>query len=776
VRLGGTAPDPPSGRDEQRQVAARARRYLDQVLPRARFRLVTAPTVADAAAAVADAACGEHTVLALLVVDHADHRRPGLAPAPIGEEVAKLEAALPEHVIFRPSPLTVQVHTDPDTDARLSVERHSVRWPATEEWVPAADLTCAFTDAVQSQLTDRFSAAAAPQPGALASALARFLDREAGDTWGLHYYTGSVVARFIDDLERHASAHGNPVVRGPSEHSLACSALARWTLDDAPFVIAVTSGMADELRGTLANLRAARARGFLVFPDSLPEQWYPFQGTITTTEDSRAVMRARGVPTVHIDRPDRLAERLAEAFEAYASGQGPVALFVTRDVLESTAPVELPAAPPPAAAVTVGEPPGFTELLDTLNTAPRRLLCQVGPLGPVATEAMYDLARRAGIALVDSLTHPGTVCRYPGGGDREVREYLGTLSLYGYSARVYEFLHSDGRLRPAEEQSLLFVNSPVPEVATPFTQRVVRGLRPIQLTAHAEDVAPFAGLGVVGAPDRLLAALAGRVRVSPEVLALRRAAIDDTAPSFSDVVGLLPTLPMTANHFFRRLHDVLDGLITRHGYRYTGVFDVGRSGLSAVCNLPRTGPGFSGWFGRALMGDALMALPGIALHPTSARRAPDDVLAFVGDGAYALVPDVLPALVHQIVADGVGLRRNVSVFRFANGAHSVIRSYREAMRPGAVSGQTGVLSLCEQDWTRRIEGLTVTHRRLTTVDGAALAEQLREPGVINLYTVPLAHNNEGDGLSRLSAAGWQRDALTSGALAMAGARPAGVAR
>ena len=46
-----------------------------------------------------------------------------------------------------------------------------------------------------------------------------------------------------------ARAVGNPVLRGPSEHSLACGALARWQLDGAPYLIVVTSGMVDEFRG-----------------------------------------------------------------------------------------------------------------------------------------------------------------------------------------------------------------------------------------------------------------------------------------------------------------------------------------------------------------------------------------------------------------------------------------------------------------------------------------------------------------------------------------------
>jgi 3-acetyloctanal synthase len=751
----------PQPREEQRQVTERARRYLDHTLPGGGFGLVVTRALADVPAAVADATRGVPTVLALLVVDHAGHRPRPTAPEPMAEQLAKLVAALPEHVTFKPSPGTVHVYTEPDRDALLSVDGYAARWRPAEDWVIAADLTCSFTDSVQTHLTDRCGAGT--EPSALATSLAGFLDRQAPGQWGLHYYTGSVVARFIDDLERHAAPHGNPVVRGPSEHSLACSALARWKLDGAPFLIAVTCGMADEFRGTLANLRAARARGFIVCPDSLPDSWHPFQGTIHAGEDSRAVMRARGLPTVHIDRPARLAESLAEAFAAYHADRGPVILFVTRDVLDAAGPVDV-IEPAPRPPVTVGETAGLDELAQVINTAPKRLLCQVGPLSAEASGALHELAARAGIALVDSLTNPGTVCRYRDG--RRVSEYLGTLSLYGYSARVHEFLHDDGRLRPGTEQALLFVNSPIAEIDTPLSQLAVRRLRPIQIVERAADVASFAGLPVVGDVGTVLRALVARLDVDPEVLALRRAAMESTVDSFSDVVGLVPALPMTPNYFFRRMHAVLDSLIRDAGYRYTGVFDVGRAGLSAVCNLPRTGPGYSGWFGRALMGDALQALPGIVAGSAAGRD--ENVLAFVGDGAAALVPDILPTLVQQIQVGGIPLRRNLTIFRFCNGSHSVIRTYREVMRPTAVSAQTGVLTLTETDWTRHFDGLSVVGRRMDTFDADAVADAIQRPATINCFTVPLAHNNEGDGLSRLAATGWQRDTLSAATLAMVG--------
>lgn len=240
------------------------------------------------------------------------------------------------------------------------------------------------------------------------------------------------------------------------------------------------------------------------------------------------------------------------------------------------------------------------------------------------------------------------------------------------------------------------------------------------------------------------------------------AGIGGGADSDGDVIGLLPVLPMTTNYFFRRLRGVLDGIIQQDDYRYVGVYDIGRAGLSAVNSLPRTGPGVSGWYGRGLMGDGLMALPGIL------TRRDENVISFTGDGAAAMTPDIVPSLVQQVAVDHSAFRRNLTIFRFVNGSHSVIRTYREANKPSAVSGQTGVLTFTPEDYDRQYGDLTVRHRRIAGFDDVPMAEQLQEPGAINLYSVIVGHNNEGDGLSRFSSLGWQRDELSPKAMAMAG--------
>jgi 3-acetyloctanal synthase len=161
-----------------------------------------------------------------------------------------------------------------------------------------------------------------------------------------------------------------------------------------------------------------------------------------------------------------------------------------------------------------------------------------------------------------------------------------------------------------------------------------------------------------------------------------------------------------------------------------------------------------------------MALPGIL------TRRDVNVISFTGDAAVAMTPDIVPSLVQQIVADHSAFERNLSIFRFVNGSHSVIRTYREGVEPSAVSGQTGVLSFIPEDYEQRFGSLTVRHRRVAGFDDVRFAEQLTARETIDLYSVITGHNNEGEGTSRLSALGWQRDELSPRALTTAGVGPA----
>jgi hypothetical protein len=747
----------PSGRRPPAYAEAlrRARRYLDRALPDAELSLVTAGSLVRAGERAAAAAARRpgRRALALVLVD-TEGTDAAAAPLErsIDDALDRLVAGLPEAVEAELSPYTAIVYEPPAGGGVHVGRRYTLRHPPDQPWLVAADLVCGFADYVQlrhSSLATHLSAGTAERT--LARALYDFLHHRAGSRWGLHYYTGSVVSGLIGDLERLARAGGNPVLRGPSEHGLACGALARWQLDRAPFLIVVTSGMVDEFRGVLANLRQAKAPGFIVCGDSRVDRWFPFQGTVHGAEDSREVLRARRLPAVYLDRPDRLGADLRSAFDRFAAGEGPVVLLATPEVLDTTG-TPVPEADHPA---EVHRPAQVSEstlepILRILNRERATLLWQCGQLTGGEADLVHELAGRTGAALADSLARPGTVSRYRDG--RVVEEYLGTLGLYGYSARVHEYLHRGGRLKPRDEQCLFFLKSRIGEIATPFSERALdRALRVVQVTDDPGHRAPFADHPVVADLAGFLRAVRDRLDVDPELLRWRQAAIRSTKDSASDVVGELPLRPMTANYFFRRLGAVLDRLITTEGYTYTGVFDVGRGGLSAVRNLPRTGPGFSGWYGRALMGDALQAIPALAL------TRPGNLLGFVGDGAAGLVPDILPTLVQQVCVAGARLAGNLSIFRLIDGGHSLIRTYREARQASTAGYQAALLSLVDEDWRRGYGPLEVVHRRLLDVDPVTLGYELRDPGTVNLYSVILTHNNEGDGLSLLASLGWQRD-------------------
>jgi hypothetical protein len=244
--------------------------------------------------------------------------------------------------------------------------------------------------------------------------------------------------------------------------------------------------------------------------------------------------------------------------------------------------------------------------------------------------------------------------------------------------------------------------------------------------------------------------LSERLAVAPSVIEHRRRALRETLSIPADTASTFPTLPMSPNYFFAQLNELLEHLIEDMGYSYTGVFDAGRGALSAIRNLARTGPGFSGIYGRSLMGDALMAVPAIAL---SADR---NVLVFVGDGAAALVPDIVPSFIQQVYLENAPFNRNVSIFRLCNGGHSLIRTYRETRRSAPADMQTTLINRIPEDCSESFgSSLTINHRRLWMFDSTALKQQLLQQRTLNLYSVLMDHNNAGDGIGAHSANSWQ---------------------
>jgi hypothetical protein len=754
--------DPVTYPQVQQDLIDRARGYLERQAPELEFFLLPGEDPDQLA-------CAMHDVLpdmtsdmiltgpmpCLLLIDQEDE---GDDSSLFDRRLTQAVAAMPPTVCAELSIYHCRVYSQ-GTLASLHYARPYCRRQCPDETgALVADMIAAVADlaearVVQSIGSGRLSGAA--KPTTLGTALFDFLTARAGSRWGLHSYTGSVVSTMISGLEERAIAEGNPILRSPAEHGLACAAMGRWILDEAPYLIIVTSGMVDEFKGTLTNLRLARAKGFLVCADTSGGYWYPFQGTIHQEEDSLAVLRSRGFETFYLDRPERLSADLAQAFEAYDKGCGPVVLVATPSVLESVEPLDstLQRAEPQPSRIAPRD--NVADLvLQILNREPVRLLWQCGSLSGPEADLVHDLAQRCGAALCDSLTRPGSVSKYRNGAP--VSEFLGTLGLYATSARVHDYLHAKGKPLSGDESCMFFLKSRIAQMATPFTERILeKRMRLVQVTNESKHIAPFVDHPVCSDLMPFLQYLSERLAVDPSVVEHRRRALRETLSVSADTVSTFPTLPMSPNYFFARLNELLEHMIEDMGYTYTGVFDAGRGALSAIRNLARTGPGFSGIYGRSLMGDALMAVPAIAL---SGDR---NVLAFVGDGAAALVPDIVPSFIQQVFLENAPFNRNVSIFRLCNGGHSLIRTYRETRRSAPADMQTTLVNRIPEDSSESFgSSLTVNHRRLWTFDPAALRQQLLQPKTLNLYSVLMDHNNDGDGIGAHSAGSWQSTRLS----------------
>jgi len=179
-----------------------------------------------------------------------------------------------------------------------------------------------------------------------------------------------------------------------------------------------------------------------------------------------------------------------------------------------------------------------------------------------------------------------------------VDNYLGTLGLY--SPRAFDFLHRNGRLKDKQDQCLFFLKSKLGQVATPFSQRAGTPDTRRSGDEQPEHVALLCGLSGRQRLTSLLQALTQRLEVDPEVLALGQEiqATENPPPTLSARYRFA----RSPNYFFGRLNRLVESLIVSEDYSYTGVYDVGREIISAIRNLSQRQAGFSGWYGRALMG------------------------------------------------------------------------------------------------------------------------------------------------------------------------------
>lgn len=590
----------------------------------------------------------------------------------------------------------------------------------------------------------------------MATEVTRFMRSRWQEHWDFHSYTGSMVAGLIQSMQQNLTGTGVRCFSGCNEHSLAVSAMAGWQLFGRAYVITVTSGMIDEFRGTLANLKRLGAPGLIICADSPENVWYAFQGTHDVENNGCRVIEAKGLRQVFIRKVEEVGACLEQAFAMLAERAEPVFILATQGVLESR----------PRKPLNVGLPGRGTALdtpldssqlqaldqaLDLINHEPLHLLWQCGKLSDGQRQRVYVLAERAAIALADSITQPGSVGPYHKG--QPVPQYLGPLSLYGFSRRIYHFMHTGHELNGPQSHCVFFLKGKVDQAATPFSEgKLKRQLRIVQVNHEPRHVSPFTDLSLNVPLDVFLDHIERGLQVEPQVLALRRAKLEVLSGiSESVAVDQVETLPMTANYFFLRLGNLVRELIEQQGYRYIGVYDVGRCGISALRNVPRTDPGFSGWYGRALMGDGLMALPYIAMTGSG------NVLAFVGDGARALVPDIETRLIDGLAGDRGAKKRNVTLFYLTNGLLSLIQTYLDKRYAHNGALQVAVSSAGSLAVSLERAGSICVHReRLVKFDEARLRSLLMCPGQLNIIDVLLAHNSEGDGLSLVSETAWSR--------------------
>lgn len=731
-----------------RQVAGQAEAYLrQQAKPGAlALQLLAFDDLAQAQAALATACPCDHVLL-----DTRD-----LQAQPEHDPLGALLDTQPE---ARRSPSSAVLLCDAQHLqhwlTRLGGNR-LLRVPHEDRALRRADLLRLFVDHLEHAYCNRLLARTTLQsaePVSLARDIQQRMTQRWGQAWDCHFFTGSMVAGLLDSLGELLRPTACGFHSACNEHALAVSALAGWQLYQRAYVIVMTSGMLDEMRGTLANLKRAGAPGLVVCADSPESVWFAFQGTLDADNDGHQVIAARGLWQRFVRRSDEAAACVEQAFAALDQRPAPTFLFATQAVLESRAQLEGPPPPMPAAAtqqaLTAPELAALEQLLEVINHTPSRLLWQCGRLAADERQRVVELARRAGIALADSIVAPGSVCAYQ---DQEpVPNYLGPLSMYGFSRRVHAFL--EGTDNEPGKPWLMFVKSKIDQSATPYSEgRLPRLFHIAQVNHQPGHIAPFCELPVPLALNRVLDYLEPHLAVPAALLRTRRERLQrlqrtrEVLPS-----DQIETLPMTPNYFFHRLGQLLGELIERDGYRYTGVYDVGRCSLSALRNLPRTDAGFSGWYGRALMGDALMSLPYIALNDER------HVLAFIGDGARALVPDIEQRLAMSLASSADAGQRNVTVMYLANGVLSMIQTYLDKRYACHGASQVNVPLAEGPLWEERAFGpLRVCRARLLQFCPDTLRQALTAPGRLNFFDVWLGHNSEGDGLSLVSETAWSR--------------------
>ncbi|GGO72931.1 hypothetical protein [Bowmanella pacifica] len=576
------------------------------------------------------------------------------------------------------------------------------------------------------------------RPVSLATFMLNFFTHQAQDNWLFAYYTGSIIAPFIDAMESALAARPVTVINGCNEHSLACSALANWQLHASPYLITVTCGMMLEFKGSLLNLKRSKARGFIVCGEGETTSWFAAQGMINAEEDVRTILDAMNIPWVYMQDPAHLDADLKQAMQYYTTQPGPVVLLPTPRVLDTCRrlPDELLTDMPSAGNATSSESVP-EHIIQLINHAKRKVVWVIdSPLSDSEQQDLQAIAEQAGIAVADSVQRPGTVSRYQQG--RKNSQYLGTLGVYGTSRPTLQYLYTDGELNPRDEQILFFLKSRLGQPSSPFPAGNFKTrLETVQVTHDRSHLAPHVNHGLCMEVADFLRQVRSRLQVDDEILTFRQNALKAATSAPPSLLNQLPSSPMTPDYFFTQLNQLLVNLIEQQDYRYTGLFDAGRCGFSALCSVIRTGPGFSSIYGRGCMGDALMAFPLVAV------KNPANTLAFIGDGARNLVADILP-----FVLKNIGHRQTITgsatLFVFVNNSLSMVRTYQERAILGHAGEQMNSVNFKHPDRQWQHQGLKVNLATIHHFDAEKMRQWLTAKNQLNVIQVMTAHNNQGE--------------------------------
>jgi thiamine pyrophosphate-dependent acetolactate synthase large subunit-like protein len=631
---------------------------------------------------------------------------------------------------------------------------------SSELWIFQTDLLCFFTDFCAKSFTSMWAHylnSSQQRSNTLGHALFNFFHQRLSSSWLFLSFTGSLVSSLINYLDQKCWQNNIFSLKGPSEHSLACMAQANWQLYGLEYLIVITSGMLDEFKGTLANLCQAKAKGIIVCAEGREALWFPFQGTINQDEDIRKILRAKKIPYVYIQELEELAPKLKQVFTNYQQIQGPLVILASQQVLESknqiTKALHSNRVKHHLSRQNIFVYKEEYQIIKyMLNKEDKNILWHVGNLSHDEREKVYSIAKQAGIALTDSLVHPGAVSKYQDG--KINPNYLGTLGLYGFSSKVYNFLHTNDKLNAKDKQTIFFLKSKIDQVSCPFSASTLdKKLHLVQVNHQPAHIAPFTDLPVCLSLNEFLDFILQNLKVDPQIKKNREDFISRLSSDPVSINAQLPVLPMSPNYFFNRLNQTLEALIKNHEYTYTGVYEVGRSGISAIRNLARTSPGFSGWYGRALIGDALQTLPALAL------TTGQNLLAFIGDGAKALVPDILPAIVQNLLNHKCNIK-NISIFYCINSSLSLINSYQEYMKLSFGGRQMDVYQFDHQNLATKIDHLFLKVQTVHSFDNLDFQTALLAPNTINVFNVILGKNSIADGLGLFTQRDWQIDKTT----------------